>query len=365
MYTEGRAVIKYEKGAFLNPDARMSRDISVAFVAASSNRVTTVLDATAATGIRGIRYYLETPARKVTLLEMNKSALPIAKKNVALNRVKSKVLGKSIQEFANTADGKFDIIDLDPFGGVTPYVYDLMKISKNGTCLMITATDTAVLCGADYRACLRLYDSRPMHNEICHEVGLRILIGYVARVAAQFNFGVEALASFSYLHYMRIIIRLAHGQGNAAGSIKNIGYAHYCNKCLNRGVEFAAIPRDTSCKLCGNALETSGKVWLGRLYNEETLGSMKNAMLESVNYDKKSIGLVESMSEELHDPLYYSIPRITKRMGIGSVSTSGLIEMLRKKGYRASRTHMSSYGIKTNAGIKELGSCVRALSKGI
>ncbi len=213
MYREGNAAIKYACRSFLNPDALLSRDISVAFVASVADRHTRILDSTAATGIRGIRYYLETPSKDITLLDMNDGAFADLKKNISFNKVKAKAIGKSIQEFANTSKEKFDIIDLDPFGGATPYIYDLMKISKDGTHLLITVTDTAVLCGADYAACMRLYDARPMHNELCQEVGLRLLIGYVARVAAQFNFGIDVLASFSYLHYMRIFVRLRHGAG--------------------------------------------------------------------------------------------------------------------------------------------------------
>ena len=30
-----------------------------------------------------------------------------------------------------------------------------------------------------------------MHNELCHETGMRIMIGYIARTAAQFNLGID------------------------------------------------------------------------------------------------------------------------------------------------------------------------------
>ncbi len=211
MYKEGSAAIKYTKDSFLNPEARISRDISAAFVSALAEKGSSIVDSTAATGIRGIRYYNESGSKKVVFLDMNRKAFASLKKNVVSNKVKGTVLNKSIQEFANTTKDKFDFIDLDPFGGVTPYIYDLMKMSRGGTYLMVTATDTAVLCGADYRACVRLYDARPMHNELCQEVALRLLIGYITRIAAQFNFGVEVVLSFSYLHYMRVFLRLRHG----------------------------------------------------------------------------------------------------------------------------------------------------------
>ncbi len=365
MYKEGKAVIKYTKGSFLNPEARISRDISVALVACIAKKDTEILDSTAATGIRGIRYYLETPSKNLTLLEINKGAFESVKKNLAFNKVKSNAIGKSIQEFANSTDKKFDFIDLDPFGGVTSYIYDLMKISMDGTHLLITATDTAVLCGADHKACVRLYDARPMHNELCQEAGLRLLIGYVTRIAAQFNFGVEVLGSFSYLHYMRIFIQLHHGSKRAIESIKKLGYVHYCNSCLYRGVEMSGLPYVNKCKLCGGALEISGKVWLGNLYDRDSIDSVKEEMAKSALYDKKSLEFVDMVSKELHDPFYYSIPRLTKKMRVGSVSTSVLMSMLHDKGYRVSKTHMAKYGIKTNANIEEIKSCILAISKSI
>lgn len=365
MYKEGKAVIKYRKDTFLNPDGLLSRDLSVAFVAALSNKKTKILDSTAATGIRGIRYYLETPSKNITLLDMNKTAFSSAKKNLAFNKVKSRLLGTSIQEFANTTKDKFEIIDLDPFGGATPYIYDLMKISHDGTCLLITVTDSAVLCGADFKACVRLYDARPMHNELCQEVGLRLLIGYVARIAAQFNFGIEVLFSFSYLHYMRIFVRLEHGSQKAIGSIKKLGYVHYCNKCLYRGSETSSLPTRNKCRLCNGPLETAGKVWLGKLYDKDVVESLKRQMSRNPSsYDQKSLKFLEAISKEADIPLYYSIPRITKKLKIGSVSTDLIIGMLEKRGFAASKTHLSNYAIKTDANIKIMKSCIRAVSEG-
>ena len=64
-----------------------------------------------------------------------------------------------------------------------------MKITNDGARLMVTATDVAVLCGADSKACMRLYDSKPIHNELCHESGMRVMIGYIARMLANSDLG--------------------------------------------------------------------------------------------------------------------------------------------------------------------------------
>lgn len=356
MYKEGKAAIRYRRGSFLNPEGIESRDISTAFVATIAGKNTKVLDATAATGIRGMRYYLETQSKEVTLLEMNKTAFSSMSKNLKFNKVKAKAYGKSIQEFANTTDLKFDVIDLDPFGGVTPYIYDLMKVARSGTYMLITATDTAVLCGADYKACLRLYDARPMHNEICKDVGLRLLAGYVARVAAQFNFGIRVLVAFSYLHYMRIIVQLRHGSKQAIDSMRSLGYVDYCGKCLYRGIDNKVLPYSSKCPVCGSQLEVSGKVWVGGMSDRKTLESVKEAILASGNCSKSSIRFVDLLSRELDIPLFYSVARITKSMKLGSASVSSLIGRLESTGFKASKTHLSGQGIRTNANIETVKS---------
>lgn len=352
MYTEGKARIKYTANAFLNPEAKLSRDFSVAFINAVAGRGANALDATAATGIRGIRYCLETKVKEMTLLEINKKAFGSLRKNLAYNKIKALAYNKSIQEFANTADERFDIIDLDPFGGVTPYIYDLMKISKGGTYLLATATDTAVLCGAEYKACVRLYDSVPMHNELCHEAGIRILIGYIARVAAQFNFGIDVLLSLSYMHYMRVFLRLDTGTVKANNSINNIGYAYFCPKCHYRCCAPGRLPEIT-CKVCNSRLNVSGKLWAGSLHDKTIAGSMKRYMAEN-GAENKELKLIEAMEGELDIPLYYSVPKMTKKLGIGSVSPDRVIEELKEGGFAVSKTHMEDSCIKTDAGIEEL-----------
>ena len=148
LISEGKARLYTGDNVFYNPEMKTLRDVSVLFLKAISTKRKRVLDATAATGVRAIRYALEAGAKDVTLLDINARAARVAKKNVGFNHLKFEVLNLSIQEFANTHRGSFEIIDLDPFGSPSPDVYDIMKLCWDGTILMITATDTAVLCGA-------------------------------------------------------------------------------------------------------------------------------------------------------------------------------------------------------------------------
>ncbi len=361
MYIERKAKIKYHDTAFINPHAMFLRDLSMAFVSRFAKRDTKILDPTAATGIRGIRFYLETKAKDVTLLDINKAAASMAKKNVAFNKVKAKTLNKSIQEFANTTEEAFDVIDLDPFGSAAPYIYDLMKISKDGTYLLVTATDTAVLCGAHEKACVKSYDAKPMHNELCQEVGIRILLGYIARTAAQFNYGIEVVFSLSYLHYMKVFVRLHHGAETSTESMRKLGYAFYCERCAFRSLEKGMFPRITKCPDCGFQIKVAGKLWADKIQDKKQIKAMRDYFVKH-NMEKGEIKILDMIYNEPEIPLYYSIPRLTKKLHLPSLSPNYVVEKLRKKGYKASITHFEKSGIKTDATIKVINGIARSKS---
>jgi len=357
IYKEGMASVINDGSAFINPEARFSRDISIAFAKSFAGRSARILDPTAATGMRGIRYMLEAKSKDVTFLEINETAFKNLEKNITLNKLKAVHLNESIQEFANTNNGKFDIIDLDPFGSPAPYIYDLMKISRSSTYIMATATDTAVLCGAHAGACLRVYDAKPIHSEICHEIGIRILIGYIARVAAQFDYGIEVLLAFSHRHYMRAMLQLHHGAGEADKSLAMLGHAYQCTICNYHGYDYGMFPKAASCPSCGSRLDIGGRLWLGSIYNKRVISKI----IGNLEAHSEAWKLMHDIYDEADIPLFYSVPKMTKRMGISAVSPTKLIECLKESGFIATLTHMQESAIRTNSSIEHIESCIRAL----
>lgn len=353
---EGNAVIYTAGNVFYNPKMQTLRDISVAFIKATANKKVKVLDSTAATGVRAIRYALEAGTKDVTLLDINKTAARMARKNVKLNRLKLEVFNESIQEFANSHKGSFGVIDHDPFGSPAPNLFDIMKLSWDGTILMITATDTAVLCGAHGGACIKIYGSRPLHNEMCKEAGLRILLSYTARTAAQFNFGIEPLLSISDMHYMRIFIRLKFGAAQAIESVKESGLGAFCSKCyrftFKKGV---APPISGKCEKCGSQLETFGPLWLGNIYDKKVV---KKTLAGTKSKDARK--LLEIIGAELDTPLFYNVPSLTKHLGMTSVSNYKVMERLRKSGAKVTKTQFDIVGFKTDADSSKVLRVIKA-----
>jgi len=292
--TEGKA--KISKGAaFYNPKMKKLRDISVAFLRTMDLKDASLLDATAATGVRAIRYAKELKIGKVTLIDINASVAAIAKKNVKSNGIKATVLAESLQELAGYGKDGYEVIDLDPFGSPVPLIHDSFKISRSGTVLMVTATDTATLCGAESDACVKTYAAKPTHGELCHEAGIRILLGYIAKEAAQFNFSVEPMLSISDMHYMRIFLVLRTSAEKAVAAIKTLGFGSYCGNCQNFSYAKGIIPHvETKCGNCGARMDEFGPLWLGSLQDKRTIGRMLDSFLEKEGTKSNSGRLVHA-----------------------------------------------------------------------
>ncbi len=355
--SEGKAKIGITKEVFFNPKMRSLRDMSIAFLNAVGADGSAV-DATSASGIRGIRYRMETGVSQVTLVDISQFACKVASKNLKRNKIAGKVVRQSFQDFANTCNEKFDIIDIDPFGTPTPFVYDAMKICREGSILMVTATDTAVLCGAQRLACSKMYGSVPLHNELCHEAGLRILINYILRNAAQYDFGIEVLFSIADMHYMRVFVRMHKGAKKAFDSIKEVGFVEYCKNCHSFYTQNGlASFGNKKCGHCGAVTERAGPMWLGKLMDRHII----KKMTESNVFDSYGRKLIQTINEEIDTPFFYSIPMMTKHLRIGSVSTQEVIEKLNKK-FDVSATYFDSFSLKTNAGTSEVIKAVKLVA---
>ena len=354
---EGKAEIEVFDGVFFNPNMAGLRDISVSYINVLSNNAS-VLDATSATGIRGIRYALEANASPI-FIEINKRAYENTVHNINLNRINAIAFNKSIQEFASSYDGAFDFIDLDPFGSSAPYIYDLLKVSKDGTRLMITATDTAVLCGADASACVKNYFSIPMHNELCHESGLRILLYFIARTAAQFNFGIEPELSIANMHYMRVFVKLNRGASEAVDSVKKCGYVLHCSKCRNFK-QLSMHELSSRCDYCGSEMQVYGPIWLGELKENAILEKMISRF--SSEYSKEALSLLLSIYEEPDNIFFFSIPKLTKYLRIGSVSRDAVANELEKEGFNVGKSHTDRNSVKGNFKIGDVINAIRKVS---
>ncbi len=343
----------YDAPVFYNPVMALNRDVSV--LVARVLRPKRVLDALSATGIRGIRYALESPAEEVWLNDISEEAYILMKQNVGLN------FGGELYEegdraylwgekliVINRGDANrlmaenfryFDFLDLDPFGSPMEFLDTALRSVRRRGVLAVTATDTGVLCGAYARACLKNYLARPIRGELCHEAGLRILVGTVVRYAAKYDLGVEVLLAYYRDHYFRAFLRFKSGARKAEKSLSQLGYL-WQEESGRFSYEQTFLPERPNAY---------GPLWLGPLKDGAFMEALSKELENFEPAHKKTKPFLELLSKELDVPFHYDTHALARRNGLQAVKVSTVIERLEELGYSASRTHFSPTSVKTNA----------------
>ncbi|MGC9150072.1 MAG: tRNA (guanine(10)-N(2))-dimethyltransferase [Candidatus Micrarchaeia archaeon] len=346
---EGKTRIRINDEVFYNPEMKLCRDISTLLLKALNKNYSSVLDLTSATGIRGIRYMKEVGIEKGVFVDINKKACTLTKQNLRINKLNGKVINLPIHELK--LKEKFDVIDLDPFGTPVPYLDYIFQFAKDKSIIFVTATDTAVLFGAQQKACLKNYGSYTLHNEFQNEVGTRILIYRIVRSASESNFGIRVIFALAKRHYVRIMLELKKGAEEAYLTNKKIGYISYCYKCLERS--FSKFGKEYCSKK--HKLENAGPLWLGNLFDKKVI--KKAIAFAKKEENKEAEKILETAYEELELPFYYNLHYLAKRLKKKIPRNKEMIEKLKEKNFDASQTIFCPYGIKTNAGINEIISC--------
>ncbi|MBU4373966.1 MAG: tRNA (guanine(10)-N(2))-dimethyltransferase [Euryarchaeota archaeon] len=345
---------------FYNPAMKLNRDITVALIAcfAKTNPEYTYLDALSASGIRGLRIAKEV-GLSTTMSDWEETSFELIKKNIELNNLSN---CNVIKRNANVMmlDNSFDIIDLDPFGSPAPFLDAACRSTKRLLC--ITATDTAPLCGAHKKAGIRNYAAVPLKTEYYPEMGVRILMGAVARTLAKHDKAMTPLLSYASLHYVRLFASVKKSIEDADDCLKNMGFISYCFGCGARLWKYGlAVHMEEKCPVCGHTTSLAGPLWLGRLHErnfcEELLGEIEKRGF------KEAVKLISTCRDELDIPMHYDYHRLCKSLGITAMPTDELILALRERGFKASRTHFSGVSFKADAGVEEIKGIVRELAQ--
>ncbi|MEM2934181.1 MAG: tRNA (guanine(10)-N(2))-dimethyltransferase [Methanocellales archaeon] len=349
---EGQVQINLSK-AFYNPRMELNRDISIACIAAFSNPEMTFLDALASTGIRGIRIAKEV-GLKCTVNDISPSAYEVIKQNIALNRVEGKAIPSNINANILLSQEYFEIVDIDPFGSPVPFLDAACKSARKLLC--ITATDTAPLCGSHLKAGIRNYQAFPLKTEYYNEVGVRILIGKIARELAEYDKAAKPLLSYAEQHYYRVYIKIEEGAARANGAMEKLGYFQHCFTCLYRAPFPGFIPQlPASCPNCGGSLKAGGMLWLGELSDKRFLSKvLREIEKRELGKKEQAKKLLSLCREELQVFSYYNHHKLCKLLKIAPLEMEGVIAKLLNCGYKASRTHFSGVGFKTTANVKEI-----------
>ena len=359
---EGEAELILSEKVFFNPQMELCRDVSSLAMGAYCEEVgrsINVVDGMCASGVRGIRYAKENICvGKVEFVDTDEDACKLAERNAKLNKLKNyEVHCCHINDFLFHNRG-FDWVEIDPFGTPLPYLQSALASFRKEGMLSVTATDTAVLCGAHQKACLKNYGAMPIDNEYCHEIGVRILAGVVVRYASSLNFGAEFCLSLSAQHFFKLFARLKAGAKEAVDNVRKLGYISHCPKCLHREWRLNPPLLKEKCPRCGGKFEHAGPLFLGGLWNAGFLKEMRgiNQQREYANKWKIDEMLALMEQEAGMPPTYFDLHKVAEKLKKCPPNFESFISRLKEKGFEVSRTHFKRNSVRSNAGIKDISS---------
>jgi tRNA(guanine-26,N2-N2) methyltransferase len=115
-----------------------------------------------------------------------------------------------LRKYNNNHENRlFDIIDLDPYGSVSPFLDGAIAAVADGGLLAITSTDSAVLCGnlpgIEWQ---RYSGAMTVKASHCHEQAIRILLHSVSLAAARHKRSIRRLAGFKIDFYFRVFVQI-------------------------------------------------------------------------------------------------------------------------------------------------------------
>ena len=145
-----------------------------------------------------------------------------------------------------------DFIHLDPFGSAAPHLDAAMSRAPHLGVVAVTATDTAALWGIypavarrHYGAELEVGDGEAQNNNLggaagqarrppwFRELGVRVLLGAMARAAARHDRGIVPLSCLASDHFVQVCVRVQRGAAAADRSCSDdaIGAFWHCDVC--------------------------------------------------------------------------------------------------------------------------------------
>ena len=354
--------ISSDAPVFYNPHMELNRDLSILALQVfqkEQQRDIDICDLFGGSGIRGIRYKNEIEGvGNVYINDISEVANHYERHNIELNNLDDiEVHQHDASMFLRMKRGRFDVIDIDPFGTPSPFLDSAGYCAGRNSLLCVTATDTSALCGTYKEPCIRKYNAKPYKSEYCHETGIRILAGFVALTLSKYAKYIEVKMSHSTEHYMRLYINVKKGSKKTDESLKNLGYISHCKNCLHRQTSYGlAGPIEETCPVCGEKLIHAGPLWLGNIQDKEFIQKMiDEAENKKINTKEQALKLLNSCLIESDAPItFYDIHKVCKSLRISAPKQDLIFEEMEKEGFIAIRTHFNPLGIKSDASIKEL-----------
>ncbi|EME27013.1 tRNA (guanine-N2-)-methyltransferase [Galdieria sulphuraria] len=340
-----------------------------------------VFEAFSATGLRAIRYATEVPHLfPIIANDMDQASYETIQQSLLLNE---NVQGKVFANLGEATDvmykhrfgaSQWDIIDLDPYGTAAPFVDSAMQSIKNRGLLCVTSTDMRSLAGVQGGICFARYGSVPCTwpKAYRNEVGLRILLSFLQKTASRYGKYVEPLLAIFVDFYVRVFVRVYESGLQSQRSIQHQAYVYACNSCpsfflqplgairnfgeANEKVVCAkGPPVEGACPYCHSELSLYGPIYTGAIFQqnvvEKLLHQLENDSKWSYLPCKERLkGFLTVLCHECADiPLFVDCNDMSKLLRTSPPPQASIREVLRKRGYRVSTSHLRPTALKTDA----------------
>ncbi|XP_042381482.1 tRNA (guanine(26)-N(2)/guanine(27)-N(2))-dimethyltransferase-like [Zingiber officinale] len=370
--------VEFETGdSFFRSESAVGRDLGVLSAALHRQSLCSgsglrVIDAMCGCGIRSLRYLAQAGADFVWANDASEDCRPLILSNLSRHpRVSpgggrcwvvshldaNRVLAENYlrREF-------FDFVDVDSFGSDSSFMGMAVATVRKGGLLYITSTDGHSSGGHRPHCSLASYGAYVRPMPFSNEIGLRMLIGGVLREAAVIGYHISPL--FSYYSYhgpvFRVMLRVDRGQ---LQDNSQYGFISYCHNCGNSQTfswgELGQISCACRSGQVSKSLVVSGPLWIGCLHDAAFVTEMLHLATEwgwactaqkELDLEKLLNQMIEEGDPRL-PPGYIKVDEIGRRGKMNSPPVMTLINILRKEGYAASRSHIAPNGIKTNCPI--------------
>ena len=357
---------------FYNKRMEINRDISNLSICAYRDLYNQdeliIVDSMAASGVSAIRMLKEcTKIKKIYINDINAEAVKLIKKNLSLNNLDEEynkyivtnkdanLLFSEITSNSNQQQKRPNVISIDPFGTPNLYIDSAFKaLQKVNGLMCLTATDTAVLFGVRPNVCIRKYLSKPLHTEYCKEIGGRILIYFISRIANINKIGIIPLLTFYSDHFIRLFCLSFKNKKKISKFYEKFGYIIHCKNCGFRSAfknNILNLPKE--CPICDKLgdLDFAGPLWIGKLHNGDFVEKILSLNNNPKSPNKKRIEkLLAYILEENDMPIsYYNIHKLCQQLKLKSVpKMKDIINEIKKFGFHASRTHFDFLSIKSD-----------------
>lgn len=409
---EGLARVIFRTGeVFYNPVQVVNRDLSVLMLRwlqrERNGRDMRVLEALSATGLRAIRYAREVPGVTTVLAnDLDPGAVQTIARNVVHNG--GAVVGVvvpncgdaiNVMTSARMPSERFDVVDLDPYGGAAIFLDSAVQAVSNGGLLAVTCTDLAVLCGNMPEACFARYGATPLKCPATHEMAVRIVLSAINAAANRHGRSVEVLLCVKIDFYVRLFVRIRDSKAATKLSQSRTSAVYMCSSCGTqrfqpfgrieeraprkskkrrrkeaeaRGgaaegnadsaatptvLKFCPAPAGGSisdkCSICEGKMLVGGPIWTGPLADTSVCESILNEIDEGEGAfqarDRVS-ALVRVAAEEVPDaPLFMQMAHMASVLKTSIPPSAAIRTALTKRGYKVSQSHTDSLAMKTDA----------------